>query len=86
MLLDFVRAGTETDGGGIDGVWGASSTRVVPGGSVGDGGGGEGASAGGSTAGEVARASSKAMAKSHQLYAEHASNERRKEERRKVGR
>lgn len=87
MLLDLVRAGVEDDGElGGEG-WDDGSTRVTPGGSVRGGagaGGGEGVSVGGTAAGEAAWASSKAMAKSQQLYDEHASNERRKEQRRKV--
>lgn len=65
MLLDFARAGADSDGEAEGG---------------GDGGGG------GRAAGEraAARAPSKVMAKAQQLYDEHAVNEHRKEQRRKV--
>lgn len=65
MLLDFARAGADSDGEAEGG---------------GDGGGG------GWAAGEraAARAPSKVMAKAQQLYDEHAVNEHRKEQRRKV--
>lgn len=83
MLLDFARAGAESDGEAEGD--GDRSMRVTPGNSVRGGGGGGRSGDGWATGGwEAARAPSKVMAKAQQLYDEHAVNEHRKEQRRKV--
>lgn len=90
MLLDFARAGgpeSEAEAGGKRrDASGGSSTRMTSGNSVhGGGGDGDGDRDGDGAVGvAVARAPSKVLAKSQQLYDEHAAIEQRREQRRKV--
>lgn len=82
MLLDFARAGAESDSEaeGVRRSDEGSSMSMTLGRSVRGGGGG-----GGDVEGrKPARAPSKVMAKAQQLYDEHATNEYRKEQMRKV--
>lgn len=88
MLLDFARAGAESDvdAKGVERTENDRSTRATPDNNSGGGGTGDGAggSGGGTEERGVARVPSKVMAKAQQLYDEHATNEHRKERRRKV--
>lgn len=80
MLLEFARTGAESDGEAEDG----TSMRGTAGNSFRGGSGGGDSGGIGREEPKSARAPSKVMAKAQQLYDEHAANELRKEQRRKV--